>query len=383
MISLIKNFLTCSKNKTAFESLPSSFREIVFYAENVNDWPHIGPLIESLLKKGQNVSYLTSDKKDPRLDLENKNFKSFYIGEGSARTLLFLNLNAKVCVTTLPDLHCFAWKRSHFPVHYIYIFHSLVSTHMVYKKKAFDNYDTVFVSSKYHITEIRKNEDVYKLKRKNIFHHGYGRLDSLLKNKPENLSTFSGAQKLKIVFASTWGRGSIIENDPDFSLVKEVLNLGHDLSVRLHPMTTRRFPDLEKRLAKVFSEFKSLSIITDMNSKNDLYDSDVMIGDWSGAAYDYAFTLNRPVIFVNTPPKVNNPDYNELSIQPFEVSVREKIGKVLQIGEFEKLNGLLENLRSNYLTYQKNIKDVLESNVFNIGNSSEIGAEEIIKIKSL
>ena len=54
-----------------------------------------------------------------------------------------------------------------------------------------------------------------------------------------------------------------------------------------------------------------------------------MVSDWSGAALEYAFGLERPVLFVDVPRKVNNPEYERLGIEPFEASVREQIGRVV------------------------------------------------------
>ena len=54
-----------------------------------------------------------------------------------------------------------------------------------------------------------------------------------------------------------------------------------------------------------------------------------MVSDWSGAALEYAFGLERPVLFVDVARKVNNPDYEALGIEPFEVGIRERIGRVV------------------------------------------------------
>ena len=34
-----------------------------------------------------------------------------------------------------------------------------------------------------------------------------------------------------------------------------------------------------------------------------LYQSDLMISDWSGVAFEYAFAFNKPVIFCDVPKK--------------------------------------------------------------------------------
>ena len=82
--------------------------------------------------------------KDPNLKDPPIGMNSFFIGKSSIRTIFFSTLNVDIIVMTLPDLNTFYIKRSAFPVKYIYIQHSLVSTHMTYTPQAFDNFDMIF-----------------------------------------------------------------------------------------------------------------------------------------------------------------------------------------------------------------------------------------------
>ena len=47
-----------------------------------------------------------------------------------------------------------------------------------------------------------------------------------------------------------------------------------------------------------------------------------MISDYSGAALEFAFTFNKPIIFVDVPKKINNKNYEILNITPLEVSIK-------------------------------------------------------------
>ncbi len=88
----------------------------------------------------------------------------------------------------------------------------------------------------------------------------------------------------------------------------------------------------------------------DVAGQDSLHNSDVMISDWSGAALDYAFGLNKPVIFVDVPRKVNNPDYKELDIEPFEAQIREKIGTIVSSNKFslDKITPKIPDLTDKY-----------------------------------
>ena len=103
-----------------------------------------------------------------------------------------------------------------------------------------------------------------------------------------------------------------------------------------------------------------------------------MLSDWSGAALDYAFGLGKPVLFIDVPRKVNNQEYESINIQPFEVWIRDKIGKILCVEDLDSLTRLATNL----LSVKQNIdyKSLVESNVFNVGVSSPVGAKYLTQL---
>ena len=138
-----------------FKALPEDSRAIVFYAEDEASWKHLQPIISELVEvSGRTVCYVTSNAHDPILQQENSLIEAFYIGFGSARTVFFLSLRAGIMTMTMPDLGNFNIKRSKYPVHYVYVFHSLVSTHMIYRPRAFDNFDSILCVGPHHVAEI-------------------------------------------------------------------------------------------------------------------------------------------------------------------------------------------------------------------------------------
>ena len=135
-----------------FEKLTNEARSIVFYAENKASINHFKLLISELTEeKNLQIYYVTSVKNDPMLSSKNKNILTFYIGDGTSRTKFFLTLKAKILIMDMPDLETFHIKRSKvYPVHYVYIFHSMFSIHSYLRKGAIDNYDTIFCVGELH-----------------------------------------------------------------------------------------------------------------------------------------------------------------------------------------------------------------------------------------
>ena len=189
-----------------FNKLDLDERSIVFYSESsVILYPYAEELINELEKRDQKICYVTSSKDDPIFKNENKNIKSFYIGEGAARTMFFMELKARVLIMTMADLETYYIKRSKtFPVNYIYLFHSVNSPLKGFQsgkdsKGAFDHYDTIFCVGPHQIQEFREREQLYNLKQKNLVECGYGLFDKLLKTKQshaqQNLLSKNGKKK--------------------------------------------------------------------------------------------------------------------------------------------------------------------------------------------
>src|SRR5690606_13279690 len=108
--------------------------------------------------------------------------------------LFFATLDVDVLLLTMPDLQTFHIKRSPHPVHYCYVHHSIVSTHMVYRPEAFDHFDSILCVGPHHIEEIRTREALFSLNAKTLVESGYGRLDKILdQSRPGPLPRNDGA----------------------------------------------------------------------------------------------------------------------------------------------------------------------------------------------
>ena len=63
-----------------------------------------------------------------------------------------------------------------------------------------------------------------------------------------------------------------------------------------------------------------------MEESDSLFESDLLICDWSAMAIEYALGLGKPVLFVDVPPRVRNPNYAELGLEPMEMRIRRELG---------------------------------------------------------
>ncbi|HEY6608114.1 MAG TPA: CDP-glycerol--glycerophosphate glycerophosphotransferase [Candidatus Limnocylindria bacterium] len=376
-----RSMLTAWSSLRRFQRLDRADREIVVYAESRADWPHLGPIVEELTGAlGRSLSYVTSDEDDPLLSDAKPNIQAFYVGSGSTRTTFFRLLDAGVMLMTLPDLETYHLKRSVHPVHYVYVFHSMVSTHMIYRKGAFDAFDTILCVGPHHEAEIRRTEEVYGLKAKELVPHGYARLDAIMRTAGELARGPSEpGEGRRLVLAPSWGECSFIEAPAGPALIDLLLGARHTIVLRLHPMTVRRFPKLAGTLAGQF-QGRPFRVEVDMREQASLHESELMIGDWSGAALEYAFGRERPVVFVDMPMKVNNPEYERIGLKTIEESIRDDIGAIVDPNDLHAALPLVEALCGDPDAFRERLRETRERAVYNVGRSASIGAAEVARL---
>jgi YidC/Oxa1 family membrane protein insertase len=322
------------------------------------------------------ICYVTSVKDDPILSTKNQRILPFYIGDGTARTKFFSSLKAKILVTDMPDLGKFHIKRSsEYPVHYIYLFHSMYSVHSYLRKGAVDNYDTIFCVGPHQIKEIREIEKVYGLKPKKLINYGYGRLDTLLQKKKDSQITDSNVNDL-IIIAPSYGDNNLIEKCGT-KLIDILLKSNFRVMLRPHIRTLRDSTKLIDSIKKNFGQNPNFVLETDVINFDSLNNSKCMISDWSGISLEYAFTFGRPVIFIDVPKKILNPNWSDIELEPIETSIRDKIGHIVSPNNLEEVLALIRILDKNTQNISELIKDIRQKIVYNIGESAKIGAEYI------
>jgi YidC/Oxa1 family membrane protein insertase len=105
-----------------------------------------------------------------------------------------------------------------------------------------------------------------------------------------------------------------------------------------------------------------------------------MITDWSGAGMDYGLGLEKPVLYIDVPPKTRNDTWQALGMDPFEMSVREKIGAVVAPDHLADVPGEIRRLLSDPDRFREQIAVVRDESVFNLGSSSAAAADAIAGI---
>lgn len=356
--------------------LPKAQRRIVFYSEGKTYWVHLKGLLQTLLAISDlPLCYVSSGADDPGLTYSHPQLRCFKIDEGAVRNWLFETIDCELMVMTMPDLHQYQVKRSKHPVRYVYVQHSLVSMHMVYRSGAFDHYDTIFCAGPHHLIEMQALAEQRQFKPKHLVKHGYARLDSIIGNAQPRQSTANS--RPHILVAPSWGEHSISETLGG-PLIDALLAQDFQVTFRPHPQTVKFAGDKVQAIHYKHHADARFTLEVDVASEDSLHHSDLMICDWSGAALDYAFGLEKPVLFIDVPRKVNNPDYAALDIQPFEVAIREQLGGVLASEDISQVGAAVAALLAK--RSGESLASLRAQSVFNVGACDRAGAEALLAL---
>ncbi len=367
------------KELEKIQKLKDEQRSIVFYAENKASMNHFKLLILELTeKKNFQICYVTSIKDDPMLSNKNKNIFSFYIGDKTARIKFFITLKAKILIMDMPDLGKYHIKKSRvYPVHYIYIFHSMFSIHSYLRKGAIDNFDTIFCVGEHHENEIKETEKVYELKPKKLVKYGFGRLDALLLEK-QTFQKTSKENKKTVIIAPSYGENNLLEIC-GIELLEILLNSNFRVLLRPHFKILKESKELINTLKEKFSNNPNFILEKSVIPSEQFHNSICLISDWSGISFEYAFTFERPVVFIDVPKKILNKNSEEISYEPIEISKREKIGYVINLKNLETIPSIIECMNED-ISKNDSIRHVRDEIVYNLGNSAKIGGNYIEKL---
>ena len=353
-----------------YSGQPAKNRQLTFYSEGKNYWPHLGGLVCYVLDHSDiDVSFVTSDPNDPVFAVDNPRLHIFLIDQGAVRNYLFENIDTDLFVMTMPDIDQYQVKRSKNPVHYLYTQHALVSLHMVYRLGAFDHYDTIFCGGPHHVTEMRAIEAAHELEPKTLVEHGYAWLDNVVAQaKIREQGTQDDGPK-HILLAPSWGPEGVIESGVGGHLVDQLIEQGYRVTLRPHPETIKHAKPAVDAIVSTHTDNPNFAYEGNVSGQDSLHSSDVLITAWSGMAFDYAFGLGKPVVFIDVPKKINNPDYTQIPLTPVEIAMRERIGQVIS-------PKALETLQVETLTPPS--REDIDDYIFNDGHANEIGGQWII-----
>lgn len=354
-------------------------KHLVFYSESNGFYKYYKGFIEYILAHTNiTIHYITSDPKDQIFELEKKQpkIRGYYIGENKLITLM-MKMDADVVVMTMPDLENYHIKRSYIrkDIEYINVPHGMGSNNLTLRKGALDHFDTIFCSGIHQKIENEQTEAANSLPAKTCVEAGYPLLDEMRANYAK--AEHKVNTRKKILVAPSWQKDNIIDSCLE-QLLDNLKKTDCEIIVRPHPQEVRLKKEYMDSL-KAKYEPDGIEIQTDFTSNNPVMEADLLITDWSDISWEYAFTTLRPVLYINTPMKVMNPEWEKIEYPPLNIFLRDQLGKSLDVDQLDKAADIAAYLLANTESYQEKINSLAHEYVYNLDSSAEVGARYMIK----
>lgn len=353
-------------------------KHLVFYSESSGFYKYYRATIAYLLSHTNIiVHYVTSDPADQIFEVakNQSRIRPYYIGEKKLITL-FMKMDADMVIMTMPDLQNFHIKRSYVrkDVEYVYVPHGLDSLNLTMRTGSVDHYDAVLCVGPNQKEEIKKTEEVYNLPPKKLVECGYMLLDDMRVGFSEKADC---SEQPVILIAPSWQEANIMDSCID-ELLTSLQYTGYHIVVRPHPQYVKHREAQLNDLKARYAGTPQVEIQTNFASNSTVFQADLLITDWSGIAYEYAYTTCRPVLFVNTPMKVMNPEYERIGVVPINISIRKEIGREIEPEDAGQANIVVEEMVARRGEYQERIRKLACQNVYNLGQSAQCSGKFIL-----
>ena len=369
MISFFQSLFNLIK----FTKINSQNKEFIFFSESKFYREHFLELILSFKKKGiENLVFISSDKDDVNFfkDL----VKCYYIQNYLILIIFFNILNCKFLIMTLTGLGN-PLPKSNSCKYYVYFFHALASTHQVYTKDAFKNYDIIFSTGNYQTEELKFAEKKFGLPQKEIVNIGYFFLDHIT-----NKANLNKKKKQNILFAPSWNYNkNNLFDDYGLDIIKILLSNNLKITLRPHPEHYKRSNIKIDKIKKLFRKNKNFILEKNFSNLDSLEKAEILITDNSAIVFEFLFIFKRPIIYINYKEKIHNSDKDKITIKTIDQDLKETFGNIIEINDLDKLPSLCKDLIINNNLSSDKINQFSYKYLSNLNKSADYAVDYLVK----
>lgn len=302
----------------------------VIYNEGKQYWTMFCQILDEFERREIPVAYLTSAKDDEAFSREWKYVKPEFIGEGNTAFARLNMLSADVLLATTPGLDVYQWKRSKRVKHYSHLVHGIGDV-TTYRMFGLDYFDSVLLGGDYQRDAIRALEKLRDLPQKELVTVGSTYMD-VLAEKIKLVPAESNHQ-FTVLLSPSWGPSGILSKYGE-RLLDPLVASGWRIIVRPHPQSKKSESDMLAMLEERYKDNVNVEWNYDRDNIYALKKSDVMISDFSGIIFDYAFLCGKPVFYANADMNLNIYDAAWLDGKPWHLEAVKRFGIPLRENDF-------------------------------------------------
>ena len=344
--------------------------KIIIYGEDKRYYNVFKPIIEELINLEIPTIYYSSSYDDKIFEIKSDFLKSEFIGTGNKAYAKLNFIEADICLMTTPNLDVFQLKRSKGVKKYIHITHSSAET-STYCLYSLDFFDAVFLNGEHQIRDIRELENKRNTIIKDLYVVGNPYLDELSKMK-ESLTKENNSKKT-ILIAPSWGMNCLFRRFGE-KLLDNIVDSDYNIIIRPHPQSLISDKDIIDKFQNRYKDKNNVE--WDFNRVNiySLSKADIMISDFSGVIFDYAFLFEKPVIIPSFTFDKRGTDAIEIDEEVWTFETIPKISFKLDENNFSNIANIIEDSINNE-TLKNNILKAKEEAYMYEGQASKRAAQ--------
>ena len=274
----------------------------VIFSDSKNYWNVFRPICDEFERRKIPVTYWTASQQDPALQATYEYVKAEFIGEGNKAFSRLNLMSADIVLATTPGLDVLQWKRSKNVKYYVHILHAAGTSAGGYRMFSLDYYDAVLLTGDFQIREIRELEQKRNLPAKEVLVTGCTYMD-VLKERLDAADAAAPAKPdgegLTVLLAPSWGTSSLLVRYGE-EIVESLIATGYRVILRPHPQSFISDKEVMDRLQEKYPDSDRLRWDPDPDNFRSLYESDIMISDFSSVMFDYALVFNKPFLYAES-----------------------------------------------------------------------------------
>jgi len=323
------------------------------------------PVIRALASKNIPFSYFTMYERGDSFETLPPQAAHQAIPQGLVGYSYLNHLEAKLLVTTTPQLDVMMFRRSPRVRHYCMIQHALGESRFV-RPYAYDFFDSVLCCGPLVKQNIRTIEGVRQLPAKQLLETGIPHYDELIRAASEQPAR-SGPTT--VLVAPSWGPMSLFTQFGT-AFVRNIAER-YNVIVRPHPQMKVSQADLYAQILAM----EGVTVDTGPTPVGAMSRADIVVSDISGIAYEFAFLYNRPVIIVD----------HKLAVEALEghllgdtKTLREHCAEFVIGVPPDTMNNVADKIDEVLaMNLSDRIKQGRDTYVYNYGRGGEVAAEHI------
>jgi hypothetical protein len=326
------------------------------------------PVIRALARRNRAFSYFTMYERDGSFEPLPSQATHQTIPPGLVGYSYLNHLEAKLVLTTTPQLDVMTFRRSRRVKHYGYLSHALGEARYT-RPFAFEFFDTVFCCGPLLKDNIRTLERVRGMPAKQLLETGIPHYDELARHAS---SDERSDDRPTVLIAPSWGPMSLFQ----------VFGTGFVRQVaERYPVVVRPHPQMKISQAGLYEEILRIDGVTVDTAPSPsavMSRAAILVSDISGIIYEFVFIHEKPVIIVDHKVGVEGLEGHLLGDT---VSLREHCREFivgLDPSDMPNLVDCIADVLARGLSAR--IAEARERFVYHYGRAGEVAADQIEEI---